>query len=114
KAPHRGRRAAGSWVSPRPYLLGAGGARPRRPQCAEPGDGGARYLLRMGAHPPSSIGGSSPQHGGPETESGQSLLELLAPVKPRLRGVLHEYAFFVSLGCGLALILGASNDRARV
>jgi hemolysin III len=36
------------------------------------------------------------------------------PVKPRLRGVLHEYAFFVSLGCGLALILAASNGRARV
>jgi hemolysin III len=36
------------------------------------------------------------------------------PVKPRLRGVLHEYAFFVSLACGLALILAASNGRARV
>ncbi len=28
-------------------------------------------------------------------------------VKPRLRGVLHEYAFFVSLACGIALILTA-------
>ena len=37
----------------------------------------------------------------------------LAPVKPRLRGVLHEYAFFVSLGCGIALILAASDGRAR-
>jgi hemolysin III len=36
------------------------------------------------------------------------------PVKPRLRGVLHEYAFFVSLACGLALILAASDGRARV
>jgi len=35
------------------------------------------------------------------------------PVKPRLRGVLHEYAFFVSLACGLALILAASDGRAR-
>src|SRR6201996_2325341 len=36
------------------------------------------------------------------------------PVKPRLRGVLHEYAFFVSLACGVALILAASDGRARV
>jgi hemolysin III len=36
------------------------------------------------------------------------------PVKPRLRGVLHEYAFFVSLAGGLALILAASDGRARV
>jgi hemolysin III len=35
------------------------------------------------------------------------------PVKPRLRGVFHEYAFFVSLGCGVALILAASDGRAR-
>ena len=36
------------------------------------------------------------------------------PVKPRLRGVFHEYAFFVSLACGVALILGASDGRARL
>jgi hemolysin III len=36
------------------------------------------------------------------------------PVKPLLRGVSHEYAFFVSLGCGVALILAASNERARL
>jgi hemolysin III len=35
------------------------------------------------------------------------------PVKPRLRGVFHEYAFFVSIGCGVALILAASDGRAR-
>jgi hemolysin III len=35
-------------------------------------------------------------------------------VKPRLRGVFHEYAFFVSLACGVALILAASDGRARV
>ncbi|HEX9481535.1 MAG TPA: hemolysin III family protein [Solirubrobacteraceae bacterium] len=34
-------------------------------------------------------------------------------VKPRLRGVSHEFAFFVSLGCGVALILAASDGRAR-
>jgi hemolysin III len=34
-------------------------------------------------------------------------------VKPKLRGVSHEYAFFVSLGAGVALIAGASAGRAR-
>ena len=37
-----------------------------------------------------------------------------APVKPRLRGVSHQYAFFVSLACGVGLILAASDGRARV
>ncbi len=36
------------------------------------------------------------------------------PVKPRLRGVLHQYAFFVSLGCGVGLILAASGGRAQL
>jgi hemolysin III len=36
------------------------------------------------------------------------------PVKPKLRGVSHQYAFFVSLGCGVALILAASDGRARL
>jgi hemolysin III len=36
------------------------------------------------------------------------------PVKPRLRGVSHAYAFFVSLACGVALILRASDGRARL
>jgi hemolysin III len=36
------------------------------------------------------------------------------PAKPRLRGVSHEYAFFISVGCGVALILAASDGRARV
>ncbi len=35
-------------------------------------------------------------------------------VKPRLRGVSHEYAFFFSIACGVALILAASDGRARV
>jgi hemolysin III len=36
------------------------------------------------------------------------------PVKPRLRGVFHEYAFFVSVPCGVGLILAASGGRARL
>jgi hemolysin III len=37
-----------------------------------------------------------------------------ARLKPRLRGVSHQYAFFVSLACGVGLILAASGGRARV
>src|SRR5207302_7512626 len=36
------------------------------------------------------------------------------PIKPRLRGVLHQYAFFVSLPCGATLIAAASSGRARL
>jgi hemolysin III len=41
-------------------------------------------------------------------------MRLGAQVKPKLRGVSHEYAFFVSVGCGVGLILAASDGRARV
>jgi hemolysin III len=34
--------------------------------------------------------------------------------RPRLRGVSHQYAFLVSLACGVALILTASAGRARI
>jgi hemolysin III len=34
--------------------------------------------------------------------------------KPRLRGVSHQWAFFVSLGAGGALVLAASGSRAIV
>jgi hemolysin III len=36
------------------------------------------------------------------------------PVKPRLRGVFHQYAFFISLACGGGLVLAASGGRARL
>jgi hemolysin III len=35
-------------------------------------------------------------------------------VKPRLRGVSHEYAFFVSILTGIALVAAASDARARL
>lgn len=35
-------------------------------------------------------------------------------VKPRLRGVIHQYAFFVSLVCGVGLVAAASDGRARL
>jgi hemolysin III len=41
-------------------------------------------------------------------------LDAAEPVKPRLRGVSHQYAFFVSLACGVGLILAASGGRARL
>jgi hemolysin III len=40
--------------------------------------------------------------------------EALAAVKPRLRGVSHEWAFFVSLGLGAALIVAADTPQATL
>jgi hemolysin III len=40
--------------------------------------------------------------------------DIVAKVKPRLRGVSHEYAFFVSIATGIALIAAASDSRARL
>jgi hemolysin III len=40
--------------------------------------------------------------------------EQIAKVKPRMRGVSHEYAFFVSLVLGIGLILLANGGEARV
>src|SRR5471030_161461 len=35
-------------------------------------------------------------------------------VKPRLRGVVHEIAFFVSVGLGIPLVLTANPGKARI
>jgi hemolysin III len=40
--------------------------------------------------------------------------EQIAKVKPRLRGVSHEYAFFVSLVLGVVLIVIAKGGEARL
>jgi hemolysin III len=37
-----------------------------------------------------------------------------APIKPRLRGVFHQYAFFASLGSGALLVLLAATTRASI
>jgi hemolysin III len=37
-----------------------------------------------------------------------------ALVKPRMRGVLHQYAFFVSVVLGAVLVIVAGDGRARV
>jgi hemolysin III len=49
-----------------------------------------------------------------KTVSLPGTLRITTPAKPKLRGVSHEYAFFVSLACGVALILAASGGRARL
>jgi len=35
-------------------------------------------------------------------------------LRPRLRGVLHQYAFFVAVVLGILLVVGASGPRERV
>src|SRR3954447_21404732 len=39
---------------------------------------------------------------------------VVLPVKPRMRGVLHQYAFFVSVALGVLLIVFAPSGDARV
>jgi hemolysin III len=39
---------------------------------------------------------------------------LAARRRPRLRGVLHQYAFAASLALGIALVVGAESTRARL
>jgi hemolysin III len=44
----------------------------------------------------------------------ESAAEAIARVKPRLRGVSHEWAFFTSLGLGAALIVAAQGTKATI
>ncbi len=44
----------------------------------------------------------------------QTPLAALPLVKPSMRGVLHQYAFFVSVALGAALVIFAGDGRARV
>ena len=48
------------------------------------------------------------------TEAKAAAGELIAIAKPRLRGVSHEWAFFISLIAGGALIAAAPSGHARV
>jgi hemolysin III len=43
-----------------------------------------------------------------------SAAEAIAKVKPRLRGVTHEWAFFTSLGLGAALIVATQGAKATI
>ena len=47
-------------------------------------------------------------------DAKEKAAEAIASVKPRLRGVTHEYAFFVSLVLGAALIVLADGTEATV
>ena len=40
--------------------------------------------------------------------------DAMRKVKPKLRGVSHEWAFFISLGAGAALILAAHGTKATI
>ena len=40
--------------------------------------------------------------------------DAIAAVKPKLRGVSHEWAFFVSLGFGAALVIAAKTPKATL
>lgn len=46
------------------------------------------------------------------TAAKEATAEAIALVKPKLRGVSHQWAFFASLVCGVALILLAKTPKA--
>jgi hemolysin III len=48
------------------------------------------------------------------TDARDAAADFIAKQKPRLRGVSHEYAFFVSLVLGAALIVFAKGSEARL
>ena len=48
------------------------------------------------------------------TAAKEATAEAIASVKPKLRGVSHEWAFFLSLGFGAALIILADSPRATL
>src|SRR3954451_2769270 len=45
---------------------------------------------------------------------GEPASDAIALVKPKLRGVSHEWAFFLSLGFGVALIILAKTPKATL
>ena len=48
------------------------------------------------------------------TAAKEATAEAIAAVKPKLRGVSHEWAFFLSLGFGAALIILAKTPKATL
>jgi hemolysin III len=48
------------------------------------------------------------------TAAKEATAEAIASVKPKLRGVSHEWAFFLSLGFGTALIILAETPKATL
>src|SRR3954454_25181913 len=52
--------------------------------------------------------------GGRATAARGAATDAIAAVKPKLRGVSHEWAFFVSLFLGAGLIFAAKTPRATL
>src|SRR5213592_1137040 len=48
------------------------------------------------------------------SEARAAAEDLIARTKPRLRGVTHEWAFFISLVAGAGLIVAAPSGHARL
>jgi hemolysin III len=51
---------------------------------------------------------------GHATSAAEAAAQALSQQKPRLRGVSHQWAFFVSLGAGAALVLLANGSTATI
>ena len=51
---------------------------------------------------------------GAATDAIDAASDAIAAVKPKLRGVSHEWAFFLSLGLGAALIIAAKTPKATL
>jgi len=64
-----------------------------------------RLIPRRGSH-------RHPRRAASNTEAPEPIGGQPRPVKPRLRGVSHRWAFFASLFAGVALVLVAPSKRA--
>ena len=58
--------------------------------------------------------GGAEMMGERATAAKEAAAEALAVVKPKLRGVSHEWAFFISLFLGAALIIAAKTPKATL
>jgi hemolysin III len=52
--------------------------------------------------------------GQARAEAGERIEAAVGAIKPRLRGVFHQWAFFVSLAAGAVLVLIANGSRATI
>jgi hemolysin III len=55
-----------------------------------------------------------PQSATPRVATMPATADPDVPLKPRLRGVFHQYAFFISLASGTLLVLLATTTRASI
>jgi hemolysin III len=82
----------------------AGDAMGRAAESARAGAGAAADAARAGAEAAA----------GRASDAARAGAEAVARVKPRFRGVTHQYAFFVSLVVGAALVVFAPSGEARI